>query len=501
MSQWGAYGYAIHGWDYRRILAHYYPGTRLERYGEPRVRVLLAEGASVVTVGCVSRMSVSDATGMGHFLRAGTYGVGPRLVFPLRKIHVRHHGLVWGGRALRSPVVLDCPLNPLTFDGRPYHGKLVLRSAGGKLSVVNSLPLDTYLRGVVGAEMPSRWRLAALEAQAVAARSYTVATLHPGATFDEYADQRSQMYLGIAAEGPRTDRAVLATLGQVLTWRGGIATAYYSASSGGRTADVRDFFPTAAATPYLRPVADPYDVLSPHHVWGPVALTPQRLAAKLGIAGTVAGLRVEKSVSGRTGALDVALASGGAVRLSSRDVAERLRLRSPWFSVGELSLDVDRGCVLFGRGVRLVAGVSGTGTAVLQRRVDGGPWLDVRPLQRGTSLPVQPRVTTQYRLTIPGVGGPTVSVAVAPKVSVKPLGPRLLGGTILPRPEGAVTVLRYEPGGWRVVAHPRLDSRGRFRTLMRLRAGGYRVVVAGDSRLAATQADLRITARQLVALH
>ena len=51
MSQWGAYGYALHGWDYRRILAHYYPGTRLGRVGEPRVRVLLAEGADVVTVG------------------------------------------------------------------------------------------------------------------------------------------------------------------------------------------------------------------------------------------------------------------------------------------------------------------------------------------------------------------------------------------------------------------------------------------------------------------
>ena len=77
MSQWGARGYALHGWDYRRILAHYYPGTELGRVGEPRVRVLLAEDASVVTVGCAARMRVSDATGRGHSLPAGRYGIGP----------------------------------------------------------------------------------------------------------------------------------------------------------------------------------------------------------------------------------------------------------------------------------------------------------------------------------------------------------------------------------------------------------------------------------------
>src|SRR5947209_19604793 len=60
MSQWGAYGDAPHGWKYRRILSHYYPGARLTRYGERRVRVLLVEGAHVVTVGCATRITVSD---------------------------------------------------------------------------------------------------------------------------------------------------------------------------------------------------------------------------------------------------------------------------------------------------------------------------------------------------------------------------------------------------------------------------------------------------------
>ncbi len=501
MSQWGAYGYALHGWSYRQILAHYYPGTQLGRIGEPTVRVELAEGVAVATVGCASMMSVSDATGRGNLLRAGTYGVGPKLVFPLRRVQMRHHGVVYLGRALRSPVVIQCALNPLTFDGRAYHGRLVLRNDGGKLSVVNSLPLDTYLRGVVGAEMPHRWLGQALEAQAVAARSYAVATLHPSAHFDEYADQRSQMYLGIAAERPSTDAAVIATEGQVLTWNGAVATAYYSASSGGRTADIRDLWPSMPAVPYLRPVADPYDSLSPTHDWGPVVYTPAGLARRLGLDAGVEAVRLEQSVSGRVAAVDLTLASGGSVRIAAHRVADSLRLRSTWFSVGQLSLEADRGRVLFGREAHLVARVSGLAAAVLQRRRLGGPWEDVKVVRSGVSVGVEPPATTEYRLTAPGVGGPTAIVAVAPQVTVTPLAATLLGGTVSPRPDGPVTVWRYEPTGWRVVARPVLDAKGSFRTRLRLRAGGYRVVVAGDTRLAEAQAPLRVTKRLLASFH
>ncbi|MBV8563383.1 MAG: SpoIID/LytB domain-containing protein [Actinobacteria bacterium] len=500
LSQWGAYGYALHGWDYKRILAHYYPGTKLGTTGEPRVRVLVGEDVTVATVGCASGMRVSDATGVWWPLRAGTYGVSSSLVLPLTHAR-RHHRTVWLGRALRSPAVLECALNPLTFDGRGYHGKLVLRADGGKLQVIDALPLDTYVRGVVAAEMPHRWSLAALQAQAVAARSYAVATLHPSAPFDEYADQRSQMFLGLAAETPRSDQAVMSTLGQVLTYGGSVALAYYSASSGGRTADVRDLWPSMGPVPYLRPVPDPYDGLSPHHLWGPIVLTPERLASELGVGGSVAAVRLEKSFSGRVGAVDLSLASGGSVRLPARQVAARLGLRSTWFSVGELSLDVSRGRVLFGGGVHLVARSSGVGRAVLQKRVGAGPWLPVRTVGGGATVTVEPRVTTQYRLSVPGVAGPELAVAVAPAVTVKPLGPSLLGGRILPRPTAPVTVLRYEPGGWRVVAHPLVGPDGAFRTPVRLRAGGYRVVVGGDSRLAAAQASLTVTKRLLASLH
>ena len=85
---------------------------------------------------------------------------------------------------------------------------------------VNVLPLDRYLRGVVPWEVPKGWHEATYEAQAVAARSYTLATLKPGEDFDLYSDTRSQMYGGIRAERPQTNLAVGATAGQVLRWGG-----------------------------------------------------------------------------------------------------------------------------------------------------------------------------------------------------------------------------------------------------------------------------------------
>lgn len=505
MSQWGAYGYALHGWNYKQILAHYYPGTELGQGGDPHVRVLLAEGQDVVTVGCQAPMTVTDGNGVTHQLREGTYGVGPRLVLPVgqpRVVPHRHGPRVLPrpmGVALRPPVAVACATAPLALDGRGYHGLLDLLADGGKLSVVNSLPLDVYVRDVVGAEMPSHWSFAALQAQAVAARSYALATLRPDQPFDLYPDQRSQAYGGIAAEDPHTNLAVASTAGQVLTWDGRVATTYYSSSSGGRTADIRDLWPQMGAVPYLRSVPDPYDDASPHHEWGPVVVTSERLAARLGVDGDVAAVRLERSPSGRVAALDVRLASGATERLTGRHVASLLRLRSTWFDVGELTLSASAPRILYGSGVRLDARVTAKG-AVLQRRLGDGPWLTVRAVGNAADLTVWPQGTTSYRLTAPGVAGPELDVAVAPRVSVQPLTRDLLGGKILPRPTGPVTVWRWAAGGWQLVAHPLVGDDGTFRTPLLLRAGGYRISVGGDGTLAPAQASLTVTKRLLASL-
>ena len=127
---------------------------------------------------------------------------------------------------------------------------------GGK---VHAIPLETYVRGVVGAEMPASWPLAALEAQAVASRTYALTDHAGGARFDVYADTRSQVYLGTKAHTAATNAAVAATAGQVVTYAGQPAITYFFASSGGMTESVQNAFPGAAPEPWLRGVPDPYD--------------------------------------------------------------------------------------------------------------------------------------------------------------------------------------------------------------------------------------------------
>ena len=126
-------------------------------------------------------------------------------------------------------------------------------------SKVKRVPLERYVRGVVAAEMPSSWPAAALEAQAVASRTYALTAHAGGSRFDVYSDTRSQVYRGAAAETAATNAAVAATAGQIVTYAGKPAITYFFASSGGMTESVQDGFPGAEAEPWLIGVADPYE--------------------------------------------------------------------------------------------------------------------------------------------------------------------------------------------------------------------------------------------------
>jgi stage II sporulation protein D len=492
MSQWGAYGYALHGWKYHRILSHYYPGTRFSRIGEPQVRVLLARGAHVATIGCATPMRVTDGRRLTRKLPAGVYGVGPKLALPVKK-----HGT---GLSFGRLAVFDCPRAPLTFDGRAYHGTLVVRSDGSHVSVVNSLSLDTYLRGVVPSESPSHWPLAALEAQAVAARSYAVSELRPNAWYDLLPSTSDQVYGGIAAEKPSSDKAVYATLGQVLTYDGQVARTYYSSSSGGRTEAVEDAW-GSAPIPYLRSVPDPYDVYSPHHDWGPFESSGATLGARLGLGGPIESVSVERDGGWRAESVDFHLASGAVVSRSGDRVARALHLLSSWFSIGELQLSASSTRVRYGGRVTVAAHAANLKGVVLQQKSGTGAWRTVSQLTRPAQLRLEPHANTAFRLALPGTSGTSVSVDVAPRVQVQALGPRLLGGKVLPRPDAPVQVWRRERGQWRVVAHPILDAHGAFRTPLPLRPVDYRITVAADDRLASAQTWLHVTRRMLLGLH
>jgi stage II sporulation protein D len=492
MSQYGAYGYALHGWKYKRILYHYYPGTTLTRGGEPNVRVLLAQATKVATIGCATQITVSDGRRFKAHLPAGTYGVGPRLALPI------HHRK--GVRPFaRGFADFSCPRAPLTLGGRPYHGDLVVRSNGSTLSVINALELDEYVRGVVPSESPARWPIAELEAQAVAARSYAVAQLKPGAQYDLVPTTADQVYGGMAAQRPRSNRAVRKTLGQILTFGGKVARTYYSSSSGGETESVQDAWPGAAPIPYLRSVSDPWDTYSPNHNWGPFVYSADQLATRLGLAGSVESARVRQNSSLRAASVGLRLSSGKTVSLSGTGVARTLGLKSTWFSIGALSVTTNVRRVLYGNAVKVVARVREAKGAVLQEQSPDGVWRTLRHVHDKSVLSLEPRASAAFRLRIPGASGASVGVAVRPRLQVKPLGPRLLGGEVLPRIAGPVKVWRLERGAWHVVSRPRILSSGKFQTRLRLRPTVYRIT-AGDGAFAPVLRRLVVTRSMLASL-
>jgi SpoIID/LytB domain protein len=140
--------------------------------------------------------------------------------------------------------------DPFRYGGRAYPGTLrVRRGQDERLEVDNIVGIEDYVAGVLFAEMPPNFPVEALKAQAVAARSYTMATRQVGAPYDVYSDTRSQVYLGVSHEDPATTAAVDATKAQVLMYDGKIATTFFSSTSGGVTESAAPrSFPARRAT-------------------------------------------------------------------------------------------------------------------------------------------------------------------------------------------------------------------------------------------------------------
>src|SRR3984957_11402555 len=138
-----------------------------------------------------------------------------------------------------------------------YTGTALGQAAAGTLvkvllgSKVKAIPLETYVRGVVSAEVSASWPMAALEAQAVASRTYAITAHAGGGKFDVYTDDRSQVYKGKAAETSRTNAAVAATAGQIVTYGGQPAITYFFASSGGHTESIQASFLGSTPEPWL----------------------------------------------------------------------------------------------------------------------------------------------------------------------------------------------------------------------------------------------------------
>jgi stage II sporulation protein D len=258
MSAYGAYGFAKQGKGYRFILGHYYRGTSIGSFDKVRVvRVLLD-----ISPGDVEFSGATSACGKA---------LDPRRSYEAhragRTVRLRSSGgkpLADCGRRLRA-----AGAGRIEIAGHgTYRGALETvptESEAGSLNVVNALALEHYVKGVMPNEVPPSWPIEELKAQAVAVRSIAITGDVDGNGFDLYSDTRSQVYEGLESEYARTNEAVAATRGEVVSYGGEVAETLYSACSGGHTESAENVF--GSAVPYLVGVPDPYDYYCPLHKW------------------------------------------------------------------------------------------------------------------------------------------------------------------------------------------------------------------------------------------
>ena len=324
MSQYGAYGYAKKGVKWQAILAHYYTGTSLSNAPSRPVRVLLRSGASSMR------------------FRGASVGPGGRKLNPAKTYTVSAAGRrvrLRGVGTFNAPLrvkrsggtvqLLGTAINGV--NGGRYRGTLEFRGSGG-VTAVNSLPIDSYARGVIAGEMPSGWSMDALRAQAVAARTYALATRNTkGGAFDLYPDTRSQVYNGVRGETARTNLAVRQTANKIVTYKGKIATTYFFSTSGGRTENIENSFLGSTPQPWLKSVDDPYDGLSPKHRWTR-RFSPSSFGSRLGVPGAFRSIKVLKR--GRSPRVVQAriTGSGGSKTITGPQIRARLGLYDTWAS-------------------------------------------------------------------------------------------------------------------------------------------------------------------------
>jgi stage II sporulation protein D len=415
MSQYGAYGYALHGKDYRFILAHYYRGTALGSTDPKQtVRVLIGTGSA----------AFSGATAAGnHKLKAAdTYSVRALANGMLALYDAANKKL---GR-FPSPLTATGP-RPLTLAGHGlYRGALEFRAVGNEVQAVDAVGLDDYVRGVVSAEMPSSWSLEALKAQAVAARTYAIMSNVGGNGYQLYPDTRSQMYAGVSAETASTDAAVAGTRGKIVTYQGAPATTFFSSSSGGYTENIENVWLGSSPEPWLRGVPDPYDGAgaNPYHRWS-YELTIARAAATLGslVKGQLVGIQVTKhGVSPRIVTAEV-IGTNGRTSVTGPQLQGIFGLPSTYMAFTTISSS---------------AGI--------------------------------PSVSTRHALRRAQLAAAETAFAVlVPR-------PRGLHGSVFPARKGAVAAVQLRTRrGWQTVSHARLGHGGSYTVGLR-QAGSYRVL-------------------------
>lgn len=342
MSQYGAEGGARAGAKYDAILKKYYPGTKLS-FKSATIRVQIsADTTNSVQVKHQSGLKLRTLA--NNAVQTLPNSVGGRTVSDwtidtspsnrgLNQVSYKSGSKWYAFRTFKTDAQFEGPatirLVMPSGSTRAYRGALrSTKPSTTTRDTVNVLSLEAYTRGVVAREMPSSWSMEALKAQSVAARTFGSRYLGSSRHYDICDTVSCQVYGGYADETKRTNDAILATKGKILTYQGAPALTQFSSSSGG--------FTNQGSTAYLKAVSDPWDNWSgnKNHAWSQT-VTAAAIQKKYPNIGTLKSISITKrNGHGTQGGRVVSLTLKGSKAnktITGVDARWAFGLKSDWF--------------------------------------------------------------------------------------------------------------------------------------------------------------------------
>ena len=377
MSQIGAEGQALEGQNAQYIVNYWFPGTQIVSVPNTQlIRVNIAHQVSSATItmaGGFTRSNIDLSDNLDGSLNNGGLGDGfsiykfsmvskkivaamynkgsPTQSFPAQSLW----NMYWTGTtAFPSPAGGLTGPKPLPFSVikvntsagsiQLRYGQIQLKVVGSKIEITATMTIDQYVMGI--SEMSSSWLPAALQAQAIASRTYGLAhlTLRSACDCNVYNTKYDQAYIGYAKEseagvGQNWVSAVTSTqtdpgTAQVIYYLGRPISVYFFSSDGGQTQNSADVWGTAF--PYLIHVPDPWSLdifLNPQYAHWQRVLIQKDVAAAFNLPDVVSLVITSRTITNSATAIAATSSTGATAQLSVGDFKTKLRLPSSWFEI------------------------------------------------------------------------------------------------------------------------------------------------------------------------
>lgn len=348
MTQFGAKGMAEQEYKYDEIIKYYYTGVNIEKrntdnvnikvkisldLGSPDINITSDQPYSVVyktkdndteqivenQIACPAQSTTSFKYMDGNIVITNDKVIDDSTQLPQTIVSIDAVRVIPSDTGVLSYINKGNPL--------PYAGefKIYPNNSSKNLDLINILPLEEYLRGVVPAEMPSSWHEEheeALKAQTLAARTYALRRISDKKIFDVYDSTLSQVYKGLSVVNDKVDNLIKATKGEVVTYNGGLADTVYSASAGGYTVD-STFAWGCSDVPYLKGKPDPYDNSKYATYWWNVNITRDQISSAYPQVGVVLNVEITNKMFDRPVELKIT-GTKGTIVVKNKDFRDAI---------------------------------------------------------------------------------------------------------------------------------------------------------------------------------